>query len=233
MLNYQNIISKELNCITLLSEKMRYDINYNDPIIQTIIAILYQQYNTEFFMSISIPKISKYIELFSLPIFNSLINICEKVEILCDQNTISGLKAKGLKEIAVNNYLNLKKENELDFCIRDLLKPYNELPSINNNELQIFEYKKNNDVDNVHIYTDFLLNNKFFLFLAIESIRNSGSYAMPLIGLTSNEIETSIYFEQMTHIWDRVCILGSGKDWVSTHLFLSGFNNNIELSFSE
>lgn len=237
ILNFPNLVPKDLRNIKKLFETINLNTDYNNAIIQSIIAILYQQYNTNFFMTITIPAISTFTELIMLPIFQSLIGICDEIEVLSDKTHFCGLNVKGLKPIVVDHYLKLKKENKLDFCIIDLLKPYNELPDVNSNEIKIYEYKKNNtmiETENGPICSlNNLLGNKFFQYLASECIKNGNSFAIPLIGLTIEEIETSVYFDQMTYLWDRVCLLGSGDNWISTHLFISGLKNEIELILSK
>jgi hypothetical protein len=97
----------------------------------------------------------------------------------------------------------------------------NEQKQIDTSTVKAFEILNNQQETLISEDINLFISNKFFMYLLIESIRNSGIFGLPFPGWKKSEIEKQKYFEQLKDFFNKVIILGPGEEWTSTHLIVA------------
>ena len=157
----------------------------------------------------------------------ALLGICKEVRFIVNGNDIWGLHIKGLTNEAVNEYLKLIEQGKIDECIKTIFREYHEPCNMQYGNMSIYEFEQSNSILDIETMEDLSIN-QFFIYLIIECMRYGGAFGIPILGWSLEEIGNCTYFNEMTKIFKRVCFIGCGDTWTSTHLIVSELREGID-----
>ncbi|MHB1041799.1 MAG: hypothetical protein ACYC0Q_03065 [Eubacteriales bacterium] len=190
-----------------------------DSTIQVVVALLYSYNNPEQPVYISLPKGFTGIEILSTPLVQMIASVFKTCRFIIRGNNITELFIKGLLDETKEAFRILRDNKKIDPCLITLLRNHDgkDFEPINVTAFEV----KNLDRSSISDIITLALSNKFFLYLLTESIRNDGFSGIPLSAWSKEEIENEQYFYDLTKLFKRVCVVGSGKEWYTTHLIVA------------
>lgn len=216
-LSEQKLIS--INYLNSFERVSPVDAIIFDSTIQVVVALLYSYNNPGQPVCISLPKGLTSIEILNTPLVQILPSVFKTYSFIINRNNIVGLFVKGLLDETKEAFRTLKESNKIDPCLNILLRGYyvEDFTPIN---VVAFEVK-NLDIEPNSEKVPLILSNKFFLYLLTESIRQNGFFCIPIPAWSKEEIEKEHYFNDLTKLFKRVCVIGMGYEWKSIHLVVS------------
>lgn len=193
-------------------------INFENT-IQVIVALLYSYNNPDIPAFISFPRGSTDIEILNTPLVQMIPSVFKNYQFVINSNNIIELFVKEILSETKEAFSILKKEKKIDPCIDKLIRNYDNKKSKPIN-IKAFEIITNGGLHN-SINLSKILYNKFFMYLMSQSLRYNGYFGIVLPSWSKEEIQNENYFMILTNLFKRVCVVGSGEEWESTHLIVS------------
>lgn len=193
-------------------------INFENT-IQVIVALLYSYNNSDIPVIISFPKGLTNIEILNTPLVQMIPSIFKHYHFVINKNNAIELFVKELLDETKEAFKTLKEGKKIDPCLNKLIRNYNKKDPRTNNikAFQITSIEMTNDIGKFSK----ALYNKFFMYLISQSIRYNGYFGIVFPAWSKEEIENENFFMNLANLFERVCIIGSGEEWESTHLIVS------------
>jgi len=187
--------------------------------IQVIVSLLYSYNNSDIPAFVSFPKRSTNIEILNTSLVQMIPSIFKNYHFVINENNVIELFVKELLDETKEAFRTLKEGKKIDPCLDKLIKNSNKKDpgTINIKAFQI------TNIGMPHNSEEFskALYNKFFMYLISQSIRYNGYFGILFPGWSKEEIQNENYFINLSNLFKKVCIIGSGEEWESTHLVVS------------
>ncbi|SDH66800.1 hypothetical protein [Desulfosporosinus hippei] len=195
------------------------DIIKSENTLQVIITLLYSYNNSETPAIISFPKESTNIEILNTPLVQMVPSIFKYYHFIINENKVIELYVKELRDETKEAFRILKDEKKIDSCLDKLIR------NSNNNDHETVNIKAF-QITNIESIIDSekiakVLYNKLFMYLLSQSVRYNGYFGINFPNWSKEEIENENDFILLASLFNRVCIIGSGEEWNSTHLIVS------------
>lgn len=190
----------------------------NNNFIQVAVALLYSINNPEFPIEISIPMGLSNIEILSSSFIKIIPSVFKEYRFVTADKHITAVHIKGLLPETENLYRQLRESEEVDPSVLRILR-INNMKDLDHTDPIAFEIT-NNELSSDNII-HLILSNILHMYLVNECIRNHGVFALPLYQWRKEEIEQEPYFLELKKIFQKVCVVGTGRPWCSTHLIVA------------
>lgn len=203
------------------------DVLLSNSSLQVLVAMTY---HNDYYSGCNVPVSIEFtnsmppIEFVSSPTIQLFPSIFKKLRVFTRDNLISGIWAAELLEETVKAYGTLTEEGKIDNCLTTLFRTNSAPIPLNQDDHNnvIYELESNSEQRNLKGREPYVFKNKFFMYLLSELSRNGNTVGgSTLQGWSLDELDSCEYLYELKRIFKGVFVVGCGKHWKSTHLFVS------------